>query len=60
MMNAHQCRERATAALGAAKKAGVAGASKAWRDIAHEWEIMATVVDLQQALMRPWIGGRVH
>jgi hypothetical protein len=56
MMNASQCRERIAAAREAADAASGPDLHDAWQAVAHEWEVIAAIAELQRSLMRPGAG----
>ena len=53
MMTANQCRDRGVLAADHAAATDFPETSAAWEQIAHEWEMLATVAAVQHALIRP-------
>ena len=53
MMTADQCRERVAAAHEAADAAPGPELHDAWQAVAHEWEVITAIAELQRSLMRP-------
>jgi len=53
MMSVHECQDRARMALESARQASLPEIHDAWKAIAREWEMIATIANLQHSLTWP-------
>jgi len=51
MMSVHECQDRAEIALKSAREASLPEIHEAWKAIAREWEMIATIAGLQHSLI---------